>query len=81
MRQLICSTCGTVGKPKSVTKGSTLIELVLWLCLLVPGFIYSLWRLTTRTKACRSCGAENLVPMESPVGKKLLKDFGQVNIS
>ena len=75
MSQLICPNCGTVGTPKTVTKGSILIELVLWICFIVPGIIYSIWRLTTRAQACRSCGAGNMVALNSPVGKKLQKDF------
>jgi hypothetical protein len=77
MAQLICSSCGTVGTPKTVTKGSILIELFLWLCFLLPGFIYSLWRLTTKHKACRACGASSLVPLDSPMGKKLQNEFRQ----
>ena len=50
---LYCVTCGTTGRPKRVTRGSLLIELVLWLCFIVPGLIYSLWRLSTRHTACR----------------------------
>ena len=72
----ICSNCGTVGTPKSVTRGSILIEIVLWLCFIIPGVIYSIWRLTTRAKACRSCGSTNMVPLDSPMGKKLQRDFG-----
>ncbi len=74
---LICTNCGTVGAPKTVTKGSFLIEIVLWCFLFVPGIIYSLWRLTTRTKGCRFCGAGNMVPLNSPVGRKLQSGFTQ----
>lgn len=72
MNNQICTHCGTVGVPKTVTKGSFLIEIVLWLCLLVPGFIYSVWRLTTRRKACRVCGSSGMVPLNSPMGLRLL---------
>ena len=71
MSQLICLNCGTVGAPKTVTKGSFLVEIILWLFFIIPGIIYSIWRLTTRAKACCSCGAENMVPLNSPIGKKL----------
>lgn len=69
--RLICRNCGTIGKPKMRTKGSFLIELVLWLCFIVPGVFYSLWRLTTKEKVCPSCGATNMVPLNSPVGLEL----------
>lgn len=61
-----CPNCGTTGAPVSVTRGSILIEIVLWLCFLVPGLIYSIWRLTTRYKACPSCSAPNMIPLDSP---------------
>lgn len=72
----ICTECGTAGKPKRVTRGSILIEIILWLCFLIPGLIYSVWRLTTRHDACGACGSRNMVPLSSPRGKKLAADFG-----
>ncbi len=75
MGQFICPNCGNVGTPKTITKGSILIELVLWITFIVPGFIYSIWRLTTRGKACRYCGAGNMVPLDSPRGRKLQSEF------
>ncbi len=78
MSQLICANCGTIGKPKTVTKGSIATEIVLWLLFIVPGVLYSLWRLTTRAKACRSCGSENMLPLNSPRGKKLQNEFRDV---
>ena len=77
MSQLICPNCGTIGNPKKHTKGSFIIEIVLWLFFIIPGVIYSFWRLTTRKKKCRSCGAENMVPLNSPVGIKLRSQFSQ----
>ena len=38
----ICSHCGYTGTAKKVTKGSTLMELVLWLCFIIPGLLYSM---------------------------------------
>lgn len=61
-----CMTCGTSGLPKVITKGSIFIEIFLWLCLIVPGLIYSIWRLSSRHKACPSCGSPTLVPVASP---------------
>lgn len=75
--QLICTNCGHTGKAKRVTKGSILIEIVLWCFFIVPGVIYSLWRLTTRYDACPQCGAPNMVPASSPRGKQLAASFAQ----
>jgi hypothetical protein len=72
----LCSTCGHVGKPASVTPGSILIEIVLWLCFLVPGLIYSLWRINRRHEACGKCGALTLLPLDSPVAANFAKTHG-----
>lgn len=65
-KEMYCANCGTVAKPKRITKGSLLIEIFLWLFFLVPGLLYSLWRLTTKFEACPSCGAPNMIPTDSP---------------
>ena len=74
MEQLICKQCECIGKPKKVTKGSIFIELILWLCLLLPGFIYSIWRLTTKHKACSSCGSVDIIGLDTPAGRRLVGD-------
>lgn len=75
MTTMICTNCGATGKPKRFTRGSFLIELFLWLCLIVPGFIYSMWRLTTRRDVCPKCGSHNLAPLDSPIGRKLAHEL------
>lgn len=75
MADRICANCGTLGKPVRTMRGSIWIEIVLWLSFLVPGIIYSLWRLTTKSTGCRVCGSENLVPVNSPVGRDLMSRY------
>jgi len=75
-KQLICSACGQVGEGKTKIKGNGLIEVILWLCFIIPGIIYSIWRSSSRHKICSACGATNLIPIDSPIGKKLLVDQG-----
>lgn len=70
-QSLICPNCGYKGNPKKVTKGNFLIEVILWLCFLIPGVVYSIWRLSTKFMACSQCNATNLVSLDSPRGKKL----------
>lgn len=70
--EMFCQNCETVAVPKRVTKGSFIIELFLWLMFLVPGLIYSLWRLTTRHDACPACGATNMLPLTSPKARAKL---------
>jgi len=70
----VCKQCGTVGEPVNSTPGSMAIELVLWLCFLIPGLIYSLWRLSRRHSVCRACGSKDLVPVNTPVGQAIAGD-------
>jgi len=60
-----CPTCGTVAPPRSFTKGSFVYELALWICFLLPGVLYSIWRLTSRTKGCPACRS-TMIPLDSP---------------
>ncbi len=76
-KQLICSQCGHVGNSKIAIKGNGAIEIVLWLCFIIPGIIYSIWRSSSRHKVCQSCGSNILIPLDSPVGRKLLTDQGK----
>ncbi len=77
--QMICATCGSVGKPKKVTKGNILIEIFLWLMMILPGLIYSIWRLSSKMTVCRACGAATLVPVDSPVGLRMLREQQKEN--
>jgi hypothetical protein len=74
----VCKDCGTVGEGKTVARGSFLMEVVLWLCFLVPGLIYSVWRLTSKRDVCTACGSENLVPLSSPLGQQVASATGHV---
>lgn len=65
--QMYCKACGTQSRPTTETPGSILIEVVLWLCFLIPGLIYSLWRLNRRHQVCPKCGSEALIPPDSPI--------------
>lgn len=70
---MICPNCCTQGGPKTVTKGSMGIEIVLWLCLIIPELIYSIWRLTTRHPACPSCGQPGMIGIGTPNGRALVE--------
>ena len=71
MTTKFCLTCQHTGKPKSHTRGSIWIEIVLWIFFIVPGVIYSLWRLTTRQQVCVECGSPTLVPVNSIAAQRL----------
>jgi hypothetical protein len=74
--QKVCKQCGTVDSPASKTPGSILIEIILWLCFLVPGLIYSIWRHTRRHDVCRACGSAELVPVNTPLGRQMVASLG-----
>lgn len=69
-----CPNCGAVGAPVTVTRGSLLVELVLWLMMVLPGVLYSVWRLTTRHQACPVCKAAGMIPVESPRARAALRE-------
>ena len=68
----VCTNCGYVGNPISITRGEFAIDVLLWLFSLVPGIIYSVWRLTSRYAACPKCKAPNMIPVGSPVAQRFL---------
>lgn len=70
---LVCTTCGYLGPTRRHTRGSLLIEIVLWLLFIVPGLVYSLWRLSTRRRVCAACGNDTLVPPDTPKGRQLMQ--------
>lgn len=75
MAQVICRTCGFAGNPDRFTEGSILIELVLWFTFLIPGVLYSIWRLTTRRDVCAKCKSGAIIPLDTPMGRKLLGEL------
>lgn len=74
--EMICKACGHVGDAERITKGNIWIELILWLAFLIPGLIYSIWRISTRHDACKKCGGTTLLPLDTPLGKKLANEVG-----
>lgn len=69
---MICPDCGSRGEPKQIARGSTVIELFLWLCFIVPGIFYSLWRLSGKQPGCPSCGQTGMIKVSSPRGQQLI---------
>jgi hypothetical protein len=69
---LYCTSCGATSGGKSHTRGSILVEIALWLCFLLPGLIYSVWRLSTRQQVCAVCEAPGLIPISSPRARREL---------
>ena len=55
-----CASCH-YRTSKPLTKGSGWIELILWLCCIIPGVIYSIWRRSGPSN-CPICKNNTLVP-------------------
>ena len=70
---MYCKACGSVAKPQKVVQGSFLLELLLWLLFLVPGLIYSIWRLSNKKDACPKCRSIEVIPIDSPIARAALK--------
>jgi hypothetical protein len=68
----ICTSCGTVGEGRTITRGSVGIEIILWLCFILPGLIYSVWRHTSQYTGCEVCGSKDMIPLDSPVGRRIV---------
>jgi len=73
-KKLVCTQCGHVGDSKSKLKGSGLIELILWLFMIFPGIIYSIWRRSSKDIVCSVCGNKSLIPIDSPRAKKVMEE-------
>ncbi len=71
---LVCTQCGYVGKPKRAIKGNGFIEIILWLCFIIPGLIYSIWRSSSRYKVCPKCNNSSLIPVDSPRAKTIMAE-------
>lgn len=74
-KPMICTACGTSGRARKETPGSFIIEVILWLCFLVPGLIYTIWRYSRKHWVCEVCKSPNLVPLDSPAGRTLAEKY------
>lgn len=72
-RDMVCTRCLESDLPRLVKPGSIFIELVLWMAFLLPGLLYSLWRISRQHDACQHCGSTELVETDSPRGIALLR--------
>ena len=73
--KMICPHCGTQGKPITLTQGSILVEAILWLMVIIPGLLYSLWRLSSKKKVCPACKQVGMIGVDTPRGKQLLTEI------
>lgn len=68
----VCTSCGYKGEPKNEMKGNFAIEIVLWFLMVIPGLIYTVWRMSNKQRICPSCGSNAMIPADSPKGIEML---------
>ena len=71
----ICADCGSTIRPVKIWKGSFLLEVILFLCFIIPGLIYSAWRLSATKMGCPLCKSVSVFPLSGPKGKQLAEQF------
>jgi len=71
--KFVCVTCKTQMTPKTKTPGTFLVELGLWFFFILPGLIYSLWRISARKKVCSQCENPHFVKLGSEAGTRMLR--------
>lgn len=69
--QKVCLKCGNIGNSIVIKKGKTTTTIALIILFFIPGLIYSMWRHFTRYQGCKVCGSSELIPLNSPMGRKL----------
>jgi DNA-directed RNA polymerase subunit RPC12/RpoP len=68
----VCTSCGSEVRAMQITPGSFGTELLLWFLFLLPGLIYSIWRIAGRYTGCPVCDSRNLVPIGTPMANQIL---------
>ena len=60
--KVLCKSCGYEGESKTIVRGSLIAEVLLWLCFVLPGLMYRIWRESTRHKVCPRCNQTTVPP-------------------
>ncbi len=68
----ICVHCGFRGSPVRVNRGHIYFELFLWLCLIVPGIIYSAWRRIRKQEVCPECLNPEMISIYSRKARTMM---------
>lgn len=68
----VCVVCRSEMRPKKITQGSFIVELFLWCMMILPGVLYTVWRLTSKVKLCPICGSSKFVKAGTPAAQRLL---------
>jgi hypothetical protein len=74
----VCAACLYRGSPVTRKKGSVWTEVLMW-SFIIPGPFYTVWRLKSRQRVCPQCGRPGMVPVDTPVGERLLKHLTELD--
>lgn len=72
MAKKLCLRCGL--QSKGTVRGSLLVTLFLLCFGILPGILYECWRTAGGRNQCRHCGNSGMVPSDSPIAKRILKE-------
>lgn len=72
-KEYICNNCHFIGHGQMKRKGSGWLESLIWIVLLIPGPIYSLWRYNTRHLVCPKCHGYDLIRLDTPPGQEIFE--------
>jgi hypothetical protein len=70
----VCTSCGhQTARVDRVKPGSGWLTATLLCFFVVPGFVYWVWRHTSKEDRCPLCGRPSTIPADSPIGRSLLQ--------
>ncbi|MCE2926180.1 MAG: hypothetical protein LW823_00825 [Rickettsiales bacterium] len=69
----LCKTCGYSGLRKNKRPGNVVIEIILWLFYIIPGLIYTIWRISAQYYVCPKCEGKEMIPLDSVFAKNILE--------
>lgn len=66
--ELICTHCGQRALRRAPThRDPNLWHGILWACFLIPGLLYTMWRILSNSR-CPRCGEPTLIQRPTPLG-------------
>ena len=77
----ICADCGSREDPVLANRGMLWVEILMWLSLILPGVIYSVWRRARRRWVCSYCGNPSMVSIYSARARSMIALMGNQDVS
>ena len=72
MPKYVCTACCCTDKPIKYRRGRNKREILLWICFIVPGLLYTIWRNTSTILACPRCETTTMISTKTPHGQRLI---------